>query len=75
MKRIINSLPHGSQKLIAEKLGCSTGYVSSVLNGSRNRENFKGKQIIFHAELIAVKNIKGNTLQLITNRAKIKDNS
>ena len=50
---LINSMKHGEQKRIAEILGCSRGYVSSVLNGARNQSNELGTNIIRLAERAA----------------------
>lgn len=49
---LINSLPTGSQKDIANQLGVSRGFVSSVLNGKRSQTNKMGVQIIKLAEAI-----------------------
>ena len=50
---LINSMKYGEQKRIAEILGCSRGYVSSVLNGARNQSNELGTNIIRLAERAA----------------------
>jgi len=50
---LINSMRPGEQKRIAEKLGVSRGYVSSVLNGARNQESDVGRNIIRLAERAA----------------------
>lgn len=49
---LINSLPTGSQKDIANQLGVSKGFVSSVLNGKRSQTNKSGSMIIELAEAI-----------------------
>ena len=50
---LINTMRPGEQKRIAEILGVSRGYVSSVLNGRRNQENDIGRNIIRLAERAA----------------------
>ena len=47
---LINSMKPGEQKRIAQKLKCTTGHVSSVLNGRRSQTNDIGINIIRLAE-------------------------
>ena len=54
---ILNKLPSGAGKLIAEKLGCTKNHVSLVLNGRRSDETNLGIQIVKEAEMLAAVNI------------------
>jgi transcriptional regulator with XRE-family HTH domain len=47
---ILDNMPRGKQKVIAGILGCSKGYVSSVLNGLANQDSPKAINIIRMAE-------------------------
>lgn len=52
---LINWMPVGEQKRIAERLRISKGYVSAILNGKRNQESDMGINVIRLAEQAAAK--------------------
>lgn len=52
---LINSMPCGEQKRIAQKLKCTRAHVSMVLNGHRSQANDLGINIIRLAELATEK--------------------
>lgn len=47
---LINSMPVGEQKRIAQRLNLTKGHVSMVLNGKRSQTNDNGINIIRLAE-------------------------
>lgn len=53
---IIQDLPKGGQKKIANTLKVSTGYVSAVLNGHRNPYTDLGINVMRMAEHMAARN-------------------
>ena len=57
---ILNNLPCGGGQAIANKLGCSGGHVSEVLNGRREDTTELNKKIIYEAEMLAAINIWKN---------------
>ena len=57
---ILNNLPYGGGKAIANKLGCSGCHVSEVLNGRREDTTELNKKIIYEAEMLAAINIWKN---------------
>jgi len=50
---ILNTLPRGASAEIADRLGVSRGYVSSVINGKKSQSNSKGREIIDLAQAMA----------------------
>ena len=52
---LINWMPVGEQKRIAQKLGITAGHVSGVLNGKKSQNNDNGINIIRLAEAAAAK--------------------
>ena len=54
---IINNIPHKGMLIIATKLGCSQGHVSSILKGTRNQNTKLGRKIIDAAQVMAALNI------------------
>ncbi|MFV0507461.1 MAG: hypothetical protein ACK5L5_12305 [Bacteroidales bacterium] len=53
---LIDRLKLGDQRRISEKVGCSTGFVSRVLNGYCNANTDIGRNIIRVAERMAERN-------------------